>query len=61
LISKDAPGQRTLTDPRVQALIRQSLRDGHAQLLKSAYYEKLRDEAKVQNYLADQILREGAK
>lgn len=61
LISKDAPGQRTLTDPRVQALIRQSLRDGHAQLLKSAYYEMLRNDAKVHNYLADQILREGAK
>jgi len=61
LISKEAAGQRTLNDVRVQAAIRQSLRDGHAQLLKNAYYEKLRDEAKVQNYLADQILRDGAK
>jgi peptidyl-prolyl cis-trans isomerase SurA len=61
LISRDPAGQRTLNDVRVQAFIRQSLRDGHAQLLKSAYIEKLRDEAKVQNYLADQILRDGAK
>jgi peptidyl-prolyl cis-trans isomerase SurA len=61
LIGKEAAGQRTLTDPRVQALIRQNLRDGHAQLLKSAYFEMLRDDAKVHNYLADQILREGAK
>ena len=61
LISKEAPGQRTLNSPQVQQAIRQSLRDGHAQLLKSAYIEKLRDDAKVQNYLADQILREGAK
>jgi peptidyl-prolyl cis-trans isomerase SurA len=61
LIGKEAAGQRTLTDPRVQAAIRQNLRDGHAQLLKSAYYEMLRDDAKVHNYLADQILRDGAK
>lgn len=61
LISRDAAGQRTLNDVRVQAAIRQSLREGHAQLLKSAYHEKLSDEAKVQNYLADQILRDGAK
>ncbi|MDR3774660.1 MAG: SurA N-terminal domain-containing protein [Terracidiphilus sp.] len=60
LISKEAAGQRTLNDVRVQAAIRQSLRDGHAQLLKEAYFEVLRDDAKVHNYLADQILREGA-
>jgi len=46
---------------RVQQAIRQSLRDGHAQLLKSAYIEALRDDAKVHNYLADRILKEGAK
>ncbi len=61
LISKEAAGQRTLNDVRVQQSIRQSLRDGRAQLLKTAYYEKLRGDAKVHNYLADQILREGAK
>jgi peptidyl-prolyl cis-trans isomerase SurA len=61
LLSKDAPGQRTLTDPNVQQFIRQSLRNGQGQLLRNAYIEKLRDEAKVQNYLADQILRDGAK
>jgi peptidyl-prolyl cis-trans isomerase SurA len=61
LISKDAPGQRQLNDVRVQQAIRQSLRDGHGQLLRSAYFEKLRDEAKVHNYLADRILNEGAK
>jgi peptidyl-prolyl cis-trans isomerase SurA len=61
LISRDAAGQRTLNDVRVQAAIRQSLRNGHAELLKNAYIEKLRDEAKVHNYLADQILRDGAK
>jgi parvulin-like peptidyl-prolyl isomerase len=61
LILKDAPGQRTLNDVNVQQFIRQSLREGHGQLLRNAYIEKLRDEAKVHNYLADRILNEGAK
>jgi peptidyl-prolyl cis-trans isomerase SurA len=61
LISKDAPGQRTLDNPRIRQLIRQTLRDGRAALLKNAYLEKLRDDAKVHNYLADQILNEGVK
>jgi peptidyl-prolyl cis-trans isomerase SurA len=61
LISKEAAGQRTLNNVQVQQAIRQSLREGHAQLLRNAYIEVLRDDAKVHNYLADQILREGAK
>lgn len=61
LVSKEAAGQRTLSDGNTQLLIRQSLRDAHAQLLKSAYIEMLRDDAKVHNYLADQILNERAK
>ncbi len=61
LISKEAAGQRTLNNVQVQAAIRQSLRDGHAQLLRTAYIEVLRDDAKVHNYLADEILKEGAK
>jgi len=61
LTSKEAAGQRTLNNVQVQANIRQNLRDGHATLLKTAWLEKLRDEAKVHNYLADQILNEGAK
>jgi peptidyl-prolyl cis-trans isomerase SurA len=61
LISKEAAGQRMLNNVQVQAAIHQSLRDGHAQLLRTAYIEQLRDDAKVHNYLADQILKEGAK
>ncbi|MGA9670773.1 MAG: SurA N-terminal domain-containing protein [Terracidiphilus sp.] len=61
LLSKEAAGQRLENDVRVQAAIRQSLREGHAQLLKDAYFEVLRDDAKVHNYLADQILKAGAK
>jgi peptidyl-prolyl cis-trans isomerase SurA len=61
LISKEAAGQRVLNDVNVQQAIRQSLREGHAQLLRTAYIEALRDDAKVHNYLADQILKEGAQ
>jgi peptidyl-prolyl cis-trans isomerase SurA len=61
MISREAAGQRTLNDVQVRAAIHQNLREVRAQLLKSAYYEQLRDEAKVHNYLADQILNEGAK
>ncbi|MGD0730367.1 MAG: SurA N-terminal domain-containing protein [Terracidiphilus sp.] len=61
LISREPEGQRQLSDPRVQQTIRQTLRQDHAQLFKNAYYEVLHDDAKVHNYLADQILKEGSK
>lgn len=61
LLSREAAGQRPLNNVQVQQYIRQNLRDGHAQLLSTAYREVLRDDAKVHNYLADQILRQGAK
>ena len=40
---------------------RQQLRDGRSQLLKNAYFEMLRDQAKVENYLAEQIFKNEAK
>ncbi|HKD58861.1 MAG TPA: SurA N-terminal domain-containing protein [Terracidiphilus sp.] len=61
LIAREPAGQRELNNPSVQQTIRQGLRDSHAQLLRLAYYEKLRDDAKVRNYLAEQVLKEGAK
>jgi peptidyl-prolyl cis-trans isomerase SurA len=61
LISRDAAGQRDLSDPQVQQAIRQQLHDSRSQLLKSAYFEMLRDQAKVQNFLAEQIFRNDAK
>jgi len=57
LISKEAAGQRELQDPRVQQAIREQLRDRKEQLLKAAYYEVIRDEAKVENYFAENILK----
>jgi peptidyl-prolyl cis-trans isomerase SurA len=61
LISREPAGQRELNDPRVQQSIHQLLHDGQKQLLQNAYREKLQDEAKVQNYLADQILKQGTQ
>ena len=56
LIAKEPAGQRELADPRVQEAIRSQLRDRREQLLKSAYYEVLRDQAKVENYYAEKVL-----
>jgi len=56
LVSKEPAGQRELNDPRVQQAIRSQLRDRREQLLKAAYYEVLRDSAKVENYYAKKVL-----
>jgi peptidyl-prolyl cis-trans isomerase SurA len=42
---------------RVQNAIRQTLRNEREQLLKAAYIETLRNRAKVENYLAEQIIK----
>jgi len=60
VISREAAGQRDLSDPRVQQAIRQQLKDGRSQLLKSAYFEMLRDQAKVQNFYAEQVFKNEA-
>ncbi|MBI4873727.1 MAG: peptidylprolyl isomerase [Acidobacteria bacterium] len=52
VISKEPSGQRELNDPRVQQTIRDTLLNRKDQLLKAAYYEMARNEAKVVNYLA---------
>ncbi|MBB5063337.1 SurA N-terminal domain-containing protein [Granulicella mallensis] len=61
LISKEPAGQRDLNDPRVQQNIRQQLHESRSQLLKASYLEMLRDQAKVENYLAEQIFQSAAK
>jgi peptidyl-prolyl cis-trans isomerase SurA len=57
LLSKEPAGQRELKDPRVQQAIRDPMRDQREQLLKSAYAESLHNSASIENYLADQILK----
>ncbi len=56
LIAKEPAGQREFSDPRVQEAIRSQLRDHREQLLKTAYYEVLRDQARVENYYAQKVL-----
>ena len=61
LIAREPAGQRELNDPRVQQVIRQGLREGHQQLLQNAYFEVLHNDAKVHNYFAEQILKQGVQ
>lgn len=61
LVSKEPPGQKDLSDPIVQQAIRQQLHNDRSQLLKNAYFEMLRDQAKVVNYFAEQIFKNDAK
>ena len=56
IYSKEPAGQRELTDPRVQQNIRETLINRKDQLLKAAYYEVARNEAKVVNYFANRIV-----
>jgi len=56
LVSKEPAGQRDFSDPRVEQAIHSQLHDRREQLLKAAYYEVLRDSAKVENYYAKKVL-----
>ncbi len=60
LIGREPAGQRELSDPRVQQTIHGLLHESEKQLLQTAYFEMLQDQAKVRNYYAEQILRQGA-
>jgi peptidyl-prolyl cis-trans isomerase SurA len=61
LISREPAGQRQLNDPRVQEAIHESLHDSQKQLLQTAFIETLTDGAKVRNFLAEQILKQGGQ
>ena len=54
-------GQREISSPVVQQQIRKLLHDGRSQLVQNAYYEMLRNQAKVENFFADEILKNDAK
>jgi peptidyl-prolyl cis-trans isomerase SurA len=60
LVSREAAGQRDLSNPAVQQNIRDQLRNTREQLLKSAYLEMLRDQAKVENYFAEEVFKAGS-
>jgi peptidyl-prolyl cis-trans isomerase SurA len=57
LIAVEQAGQHPLSDPRVQQMIRQQLHDSRSRLLRSAYNEVLRDQARVVNYYAEDVLK----
>jgi peptidyl-prolyl cis-trans isomerase SurA len=57
LLEKFPEGQRDLKDPRVQQAIRTQLRERREQLLRAAYYDALHNGASIENYFADQILK----
>lgn len=61
MISREPAGQRDLGDPRVQQSIRQNLLGYKDQLLKTAYYETARNEAKVVNYMSRTIFANASK
>ena len=61
LLEREPAGQREISDPVVQQHIRQLLHDGRSQLLKNAYFEILRDQAKVENFFAEGIFKNDAK
>ncbi len=61
LLGKEAAGQRDLSDPGVQQLIRNQLRNQREQFLRAAYDENLRDSAEIRNYYIEQILKEAGQ
>ncbi len=61
LMEKDAGGQKDLSDPRVQAQVRQAIFNRKDQTLKNAFSEAARNKATVMNYLAERILAAAGK
>jgi peptidyl-prolyl cis-trans isomerase SurA len=56
LISREMAGQRQLSDPRVQEKIRQELFQAKQQMLRAAFYEVARSDAKIVNYYARSVM-----
>jgi peptidyl-prolyl cis-trans isomerase SurA len=61
LLEREPAGQREITDPGVQQQIRQLLRDSRSQLIQNAYFEMLHDQAKVENFFAEEIFKNDTK
>ena len=61
LVTREAAGQRGVTDPQVQQTVRDTLRNRKEQLLRAAYLAIARDDAKVSNYLAEQVVETSGK
>jgi peptidyl-prolyl cis-trans isomerase SurA len=61
LVAKEAPGQRELSDPSVQQSIRDNIHNRKEQLLRAGYLAIERNNAKISNYLAQQIVESAGK
>lgn len=56
LLGREAAGQRKLDDPQVKSSIRENLKSRKEQLLRMAYIAVARDESRVENFFARQVL-----
>ncbi len=56
LIDREAAGRRDWSDPRVQQILRETLRNRRDQLLKAALIDAARSNARIDNYLARRIV-----
>ena len=61
LIAREPAGQRLLSDPQVQQTIRTTLQNRREQLLRAAYVASARDQARVVNYLAKEVIESAGK
>jgi peptidyl-prolyl cis-trans isomerase SurA len=61
LVTRESPGQRGISEPQVQQTIRDTLRNRKEQLLRAAYLAIARDDARVRNYLAEQVIEAAGK
>jgi len=60
-ISRDPAGQRDLSNPSVRQSIHNQLHNNRAQMLENAYFETLQNDAKIHNFMAEQIYKQGAQ
>ena len=56
LVAVQEPGQREISNPEVKEAITKGLKDRRLQLMQNAFMSRIRNEAKIVNYLARQIV-----
>ncbi|HTQ87240.1 MAG TPA: peptidylprolyl isomerase [Candidatus Solibacter sp.] len=56
LIAREGAGQRSIADPQVREAIRGNLRNRREQLLRAAFLAAAKEESRVENYYARQVL-----
>jgi peptidyl-prolyl cis-trans isomerase SurA len=56
LLGKREPGQLTLENPEVRHMVQQELQSRRDQLLRAAFTEQLHNEARIENFLAREVL-----